>query len=83
MARNIGPIHLLFLMGSGIRGGQTIGQFDPNCFGQSIDLQSGELDANGTKLLPGILGELLLLSLGDADPQKYTDALPIQAIIGS
>ena len=38
------------LMGSGIRGGQTIGQFDPNCFGQSIDLQSGELDANGTKM---------------------------------
>ena len=69
------------LMGSGIRGGQTIGQFDPNCFGQSIDLQSGELDANGTKLLPGNLGATLL-SLGDVNPQKYTDALPIQAIIG-
>ena len=49
------------LMGSGIRGGQTIGQFDPNCFGQSIDLQSGELDANGTKLLPGNLGALYSL----------------------
>ena len=69
-------------MGSGIRGGQTIGHFDHNCFGQSIDLQSGELDSNGTKLLPGNLGATLL-SLGDVDPQKYTDALPIQAIIGS
>ena len=36
-------------MGSSIRGGQTIGQLIP-MFGQSIDLQSGELDANGTKL---------------------------------
>ena len=70
------------LMGSGIRGGQTIGHFDNNCFGQSINLQSGELNANGTKLLPGHLGATLL-TLGDVDPQKYTDALPIQAIISS
>ena len=56
--------------------------FDNNCFGQSINLQSGELNANGTKLLPGHLGATLL-TLGDVDPQKYTDALPIQAIIGS
>jgi hypothetical protein len=70
------------VMGSGIRGGQTIGHFDQNCFGQSIDLQSGELDSNGTKLLPGNLGATLL-TLGDVNPQKYTDALPIQAIIGS
>jgi hypothetical protein len=69
------------LMGSGIRGGQTIGHFDSNCFGQPVDLESGEVNStNGTNLLPGNLGATLL-TLGDVDPQKYTAALPIQAII--
>ena len=68
-------------MGSGIRGGQTIGHFDSNCFGQPVDLVSGEVNStNGTSLLPGNLGATLL-TLGDVDPQKYTAALPIQAII--
>ena len=52
----------------------------PNCFGQSIDLQSGELDSNGTKIIDRKFGGYTLLTLGDVNPQKYTDALPIQEI---
>lgn len=71
------------LMGSGIRGGQTIGHFDTNCFGQAIDLDSGEVNPTlGTKLLPSHLGATLLF-LGDVEPQKYTDALPITAAINN
>ena len=52
------------LMGSGIRGGQTYGEFSSLFYGQPIDLQSGDVTASGQDISTRLLGDTLL-ALGD------------------
>lgn len=69
------------LIGSGIRGGQVIGDMDGSLRGEPIDLGSGEVTASGTNLLPKHLGATLL-ALGDIDPGEHiTGADPILAAL--
>ena len=68
------------MIGSGVRGGQSIGAFDQYCFGQNVDLISGEVHNSGEALVPGHLGATLL-TLAGIDPQNYTQNLPIMAAL--
>jgi uncharacterized protein (DUF1501 family) len=71
------------LIGSGIRGGQTIGGYDDNYLGRPIDLATGEADDGGDSLVPGHLGATLL-ALADIDPGEWvTQAAPIAAAMES
>ena len=68
------------LLGDGVRGGQTIGEYDSSCFGLPVDLNSGEVSSNGEKLLPSHLGATLL-QLANLDPRAHIDEAPISAIL--
>ncbi len=69
------------LIGSGIRGGQTLGELDENALGRPIDLATGELDEGGEALLPTHLGASLL-TLADLDPAEFlTSGAPILAAL--
>lgn len=60
------------LIGSGIRGDQVIGGYDDGLIGEACNLDSGQVDANGTTLLPGHIGATLL-HLADIDPDEYLE----------
>ena len=69
------------LMGSGVRGGQTIGGYDEYCFGKKVELGSGEVSNQGVSLLPGHFGATLL-QLADIDYGDFVvGAQPIWAAI--
>ena len=69
------------LVGSGIRGNQTIGALDLYGQGQPIDLETGIVRDGGTALLPEHLGATLL-ALGDVDPEEFLDSpSPIEAVM--
>jgi len=69
------------LLGSGIRGGQTIGALDAYGQGQPIDLATGSIRQDGTALLPEHLGATLL-TLGDVDPAEFLESPgPIDAVM--
>ena len=69
------------LIGSGIRGGQTLGELDENALGRPLDLVTGELDDGGEALLPTHLGASLL-TLADIDPAEFlTTGAPILAAL--
>ena len=68
------------LIGSGVRGGQSVGAYNDYCFGEKIDLQSGEPTENGTELLPGHIGATLL-RLADIDSAAFLSENPIEAAI--
>ena len=69
------------LVGSGIRGNQTIGALDLYGQGQPIDLETGIVRDGGTALLPEHLGATLL-ALGDVDPEEFLDSpRPIEAVM--
>ena len=69
------------LVGSGIRGGQTIGALDAYGQGQPVDLSTGAIRSDGTALLPEHLGATLL-ALGDVDPDEFVEgSSPIDAVI--
>ena len=68
------------LIGSGIQGGQVIGELDEDALGQAIDLSTGELSATGEALLPDHLGATLM-TLADRDPAEVIDRAPILAAL--
>ena len=69
------------LVGSGIRGNQTIGALDLYGQGQPIDLETGIVRDGGTALIPEHLGATLL-ALGDVDPGEFLDdPSPIEAVM--
>ena len=69
------------LMGAGVRGGQTIGGYDEYCFGQKVDLGSGQVSSQGVPLVPGHFGATLL-QMADIDYEEFVvGAQPIWAAI--
>ena len=69
-----------FLIGSGVEGGQTIGGYDSNCFGQKINLETGTVSDSGVSLVPSHFGATLL-QLADIDPSEFVDVDPIWAAL--
>jgi hypothetical protein len=66
------------LLGSGIAGGQTIGDLDARGMGRPVDLDSGDLHAGGQSLVPNHLGATLL-RLGGMDPTPWVGEVPALA----
>ena len=81
---NAGRDHWTFtsaiLIGSGVRGGQTIGGYDDRAMGEPIVLETGEIRSDGVALTPKHLGATLL-ALGGQDPAEWTDAEPVTALL--
>lgn len=67
------------LLGSGVRGGQSIGGLDSAALGQPVDLTSGEVTDSGTDLQAQHLGATFL-ALADIDPEPFV-APGIQPIL--
>jgi hypothetical protein len=61
------------LLGSGVAGGQVVGEMDEDFLGRPIELGSGESTASGVALQAAHLGATLL-ALGDVDPEPYVDS---------
>ena len=70
------------LLGSGIKGNQSLGGLDNNALGLPISLETGEITTNGTHILPQHLGATLL-AMGDIDFSRYvtSDTSPIWAAL--
>ena len=70
------------LLGSGIRGNQSLGGLDSKAIGRPIALETGEMTESGVMLLPQHLGATLL-ALGDVDYGRYvnSDVHPISAAL--
>lgn len=69
------------VIGSGVKGGQVVGELDDNYEGQAVDVNSGATDDSGDKLVPGHLGATLL-ELAGLDYREYTTSgQPIKAIL--
>ena len=68
------------LMGSGIRGGQTCGEFSSLFYGQPIDLQSGDVTASGQDISTRLLGDTLL-ALGDVGNEFTPLGDPIWSLL--
>ncbi len=70
------------LIGSGIRGGQSIGGLDTDFIGKPVDLGTGDVADSATGLLPSHLGATLLTLAGlDLSEVLGLDAEPITAAI--
>ena len=69
-----------WLMGAGIKGGQTIGGWDPYCLGRPINLESGAPEDSGILLTPKHFGATLL-QLADVDPLSLLNTPPITAVL--
>lgn len=69
------------LLGAGLKGGQVVGGFDETLVGQPMDLDSGEVDPQGTSITASSLGATLM-ALGGLDPAEHLDGVePIRAIL--
>ena len=69
------------LVGSGIRGGVTVGGWDESWQGYPVDPATGEATESGVALGCASLGATLL-TLGDVDPVPWVgDAAPLEAVI--
>lgn len=69
------------LMGSGVRGGLSIGGGDDYGVGRKIDLTTGDFTDDGTAVQASHLGATIL-ALGDIDPaQELPDSPPILAML--
>jgi hypothetical protein len=69
------------LVGSGIRGGVTVGGWDADWQGKPIDPGTGETTDSGVSLGCASLGATLL-ALGDVDPEPWVgSAPPLTAVI--
>lgn len=55
-------------IGAGVAGGRSIGGFDDSLLGKTIDLQTGDLDENGTLLSSDHIGATIL-ALADVEPE--------------
>ena len=60
------------LIGSGVAGGRTIGNWTEQLTGDAINLSSGEVSESGVTMMPGHLGATLL-ALADIDPGDDVD----------
>ena len=69
------PVGSAMIIG-GVQGGRTIGGYNGQVLGRSIDLNSGELFESGVKLKPEHLGATLL-AMADLDPMDFGKAQPI------
>jgi hypothetical protein len=69
------------LLGSGVRGGQSVGGMDDDFIGRSIDLNSGESTDSGTGLLPSHLGGTLMALAGRDPGVLGANSDPIMAVI--
>lgn len=70
------------LLGAGVQGGQILGGYDDSVFGLPVDLASGAVDTQGTRLVAAHLGATLL-SLGGVDPAPFVPGIdPIAAVWG-
>lgn len=58
------------LIGSGVAGGQAVGEYDENCAGLQVDFSSGAADDGGRPILGSDFGATLL-ALGDVDPGEF------------
>lgn len=67
------------LIGSGIKGGQVIGELNDNYEGKAVDVESGAVDENGDGLLPGHLGATILELAGLDYTEYVTQGRPIKA----
>lgn len=75
------PYTSAMLVGSGIRGGVTIGGYDEGWYGRPVDFETGELSDTGETVNCTALGATLL-ALGDVDPAEYTGSTgPITALM--
>jgi hypothetical protein len=70
------------LLGSGVRGGQSIGGLDSSALGLPVDLNSGETTDSGTALQAQHLGATFL-ALADIDPEPFVSPgiQPISAVM--
>ena len=68
------------LFGAGVRGDLTVGGYDINAFGQTVNLATGAVDTSGTSLEPTHLGATLYALCG-IDPAGLVDADPIEAVL--
>jgi uncharacterized protein (DUF1501 family) len=69
------------LIGSGIQGGQAVGEYDADCRGGKIDLVTGQPDEQGISLVGAHLGATVL-QLADIDPAEHLVGFePISAIL--
>jgi uncharacterized protein (DUF1501 family) len=64
------------LIGSGVAGGQAIGDYDEYLLGEAVDLRDGGVSDSGVDLLPGHIGATLL-ALGDVDPGEYIEGAEV------
>lgn len=68
------------LLGSGVSGGRTVGEWNDTIEGKPVDLSTGEASDSGVTLTGAHLGATLL-ALADVDPGEYIDpeiAAPIE-----
>jgi uncharacterized protein (DUF1501 family) len=77
------PFTSAMLVGSGVRGGWSLGATDDSLIGLPIDFNSGALDSNGTMLGTENLGTAIL-KLGGLDSEKILPGIqPFEAILAS
>ena len=70
------------LLGSGIRGGQVIGQTTDQFTGMPVDFETGEATESGTPLVPNHLGATLLTLAGiDPGDALSSDVPPLMAAL--
>lgn len=62
----------MMFIGSGVAGGRSIGGWTDAMIGQNVDLATGEVDANGQRMLPAHIGATVL-ALADIDPAEFID----------
>jgi uncharacterized protein (DUF1501 family) len=75
------PYTSMMLVGSGIRGGMSIGGYDEGWNGRPIDYTSGEMSDSGSIVTCGAFGATLL-TLGDVDYAEYSNGgEPLEAIL--
>lgn len=74
------PYTSIMMIGSGIRGGQSIGAYDSGWYGATVDYATGEQTDSGKRITTGAFGATLL-AMGDVDPGPYTTEDPITALM--
>lgn len=75
------PCTSALILGPGVRGGQAVGAYNAQLYGQPVDLASGEASESGTWLGPEHLGATLL-ALADIDPREAgVPAEPIEGLL--
>ena len=75
------PITSCMLLGRHITGNRVVGAYDRQFFGEAIDPQTGEIDANGQTLSAEALGATLL-ALGGVDYEAYVRGVsPIWGVL--